>query len=290
MAAVIDGAVLSWSDDARPAVDAGREVSEGAVLREICASLAVRDVALSPQDVTVRWALLIGDLTRLAREAPPPPPARPSRRIGEPGPSSVVPVGRRDAHDPWLTALRAQVVGVLSRYAAVDALLAPGADGAKTAGDALEAHLMLTTADAMLGRHLDWPGRRRWAAAPLGPLIDPHRSGQSDSTLTHLQAHLAAQDARFTPIVPLWQRTGVLSDLGAGPATSALPVLPFVGGAPIRPPETPQSSHRVGRSRRSMGRAWAALVAVVIVGVLIVQHVLWRGVVDTLASQFTAGG
>lgn len=115
MVTVLDSAILPRSDTSRPALDEGLEISDRAAgLRDICASLAARNVAPDARDARVRWAFLVGDLTRLAQHAPPPPVFR-SRRIGEPAPTSISLVGRQKAHEPWLTTLRAQVIGILAR-------------------------------------------------------------------------------------------------------------------------------------------------------------------------------
>lgn len=290
MVTVLDSAILPRSDTSRPALDEGLEISDRAAgLRDICASLAARNVAPDARDARVRWAFLVGDLTRLAQHAPPPPVFR-SRRIGEPAPTSISLVGRQKAHEPWLTTLRAQVIGILARHAAIDAFLAPGDRPPVDDRSALEARLMLATADALLGHQLDWPGRRCWASAPLGPLLDPECAGRGVPALTHLHAHLAAQDERFTPIVPLWQRAGIFDDPASGHGTPTLPLPSPAKTAPLAIPGSPTTDPHAGGGTPSKYRAWAALFAVMICAVLAAQHMLWRGFVEGLATKLAAGG
>lgn len=139
---------------------------------------------------------------------------------------------------------------------------------------------------------INWTGRDGDAGLPRlwDRCLIPNAPDAVVPALTHLHAHLAAQDERFTPIVPLWQRAGIFDDPASGHGTPTLPLPSPAKTAPLAIPGSPTTDPHAGGGTPSKYRAWAALFAVMICAVLAAQHMLWRGFVEGLATKLAAGG
>lgn len=275
-----------------PATDAARELG-GGDLRQVAAALACEPRAPLEHDAAVRWALLVGDLIRFARAFPAPRITwSRRRRIGEPVATALA--RRGDMGDDLresLAAARAHVLGILARHCLVDACFAGWRGGATAAteSDRLEAWLMLRFADAFLGDRLSWPGKGLWGERPLVDALVSDGVVSGEPSRAQLHAHVAAGHARFLAAVPFVDRlAGLDAARGDYPDMRHLPAPPITTSIPAPPSAATADPRRDGRKRRAVAPLLLALM--LIAGLAVWQHVLWRSLVADLVSRLAGGG
>lgn len=275
------------------------------------APVAFREAAgterLAPTDgaavsATVRWAMLIAELVRLARALPPVAPLLHRRRIGEPPRPPAEVDGPRDP--AGLEAVTGHVLGLLSRCGALAGLASAASvagaddtvDTVPLGADGLEARLMVALVDHLLGWHLAWAGRDDWRRRPLAAYLFGRASLIDPATRRELHARLAAGDPRFTRVLP------ALLGLGLGPElfpddqarrlVALHPAPPPLGPAPSlpRPPVTQVATAEGPAAGARAGRLWVAGLLALATALLGWQYVVWQEAVVRLSARLAGSG